>query len=114
MNRRLILLAERRERLVARAVEQRLALTQHIEPWRLPLAFADWGVTALRYTLRQPQWLVGGVILLTLLRPRRVGIWVGRALVAWQMLDRLRHTLHTPLQNTPTTDRLLPEFECAR
>ena len=47
MNEKLIRLAERRERLVAQAAAQRMALAQNIEPWRNPLARADQGLAAL-------------------------------------------------------------------
>jgi hypothetical protein len=91
------MLAERRERLVIRAGQQRMMLAQGVEPWRLPLALADRGVIALRYTIRHPEWIVCGAFLLTVLRPRHVGKWIGRTLVTWQMLDRLGSIIHTPL-----------------
>ena len=78
MNKKLIRLAQRRERLVTRAAEQRVALAQNIEPYRLPLALADRGLYALRYIRSHPEWLVGVVVLLVALRPGRVGKWLGR------------------------------------
>lgn len=90
MNARLRLLSERRERLVEQAAMQRQALARHIEPWRVPLALADRGLTALRRVKRHPEWLVGAVLLLAALRPRRVGKWLGRGWVSWQMMHRLR------------------------
>jgi len=44
MNEKLLRLAERRERLIAQAAAQRVALAQSIEPWRIPLAVADQGL----------------------------------------------------------------------
>jgi len=90
MNKKLIRLTERRERLVNRAAAQRVALAQNIEPWRIPLALADQGLTALRYIKRNPEWIVGVVVLLAALRPGRVGKWLGRGWVTWQMLCTLR------------------------
>ena len=102
MNKKLIRLAERRERLVAQAAAQRLRLAQNIEPWRIPLARADQGLAALRYIKSHPAWIVGGVALLAVLRPGRVGNllavlrhgrvgkWLGRGWVTWQMLHKLR------------------------
>lgn len=90
MNANLVRLAERRERLVAQAAAQRRALGQDLGPWRKPLALADQGVNALRYIRSHPEWLVGVVILLAVLRPRRVGKWLGRGLVSWQVMHRLR------------------------
>ena len=90
MNDKLIRLAERRERLVAQAAAQRMALAQNIEPWRIPLARADQGLAALRYIKSHPAWLVGGVVLLAALRPGRAGKWLGRGWVMWQMMHKLR------------------------
>jgi len=90
MNNILIRLAERRERLVAQAASQRVALAQNIEPWRIPLALADQGLTALRYIKRNPEWIVGGVVLLAALRPGHVGKWLGRGWVTWQVMQKLR------------------------
>jgi hypothetical protein len=90
MNNKLIRLAERRERLVTQAAAQRMALAQNIEPWRKPLARADQGLAALRYIRNHPAWIVGGVVLLAVLRPGRIGKWLGRGWVTWQMLHKLR------------------------
>ena len=90
MNKKLIRLAERRERLVTRAAEQRVALAQNIEPYRLPLALADQGINALRYIRSHPEWLVGVVVLFAALRPGRVGKWLKRGLVPLQIMYTLR------------------------
>ena len=90
MNANLVRLAERRERLVAQAAMQRRTLAQDIEPWRIPLALADQGLTALRYIKSHPEWIVGVVVLLAALQPRRVGKWLGRGWVSWQVMHRLR------------------------
>ena len=90
MNEKLIRLAERRERLVAQAAAQRMTLAQNIEPWRNPLARADQGLAALRYIRSHPAWIVGGVVLLAVLRPGRIGKWLGRGWVTWQMIHKLR------------------------
>ena len=91
MNEKLIRLAERRERLVAQAAAQRMALAQSIEPWRQPLARADQGLAALRYIKGHPAWIVGGVVLLLgVLRPVRVGKWLTRGWATWQLVNKLR------------------------
>ena len=95
MNEKLIRLAERRERLVAQAATQRLALAQNIEPWRVPLARADQGLAVLRHIRRHPAWIVGGVALLAALRPGRAraagaGKWLTRGWATWQMVRKLR------------------------
>lgn len=90
MNEKLIRLAARRERLVAQAAAQRMALAQNIEPWRVPLAYADGGLAVLRYIKHHPAWLVGAGALLVALRPGRVGKWLRRGWVAWQIIHKLR------------------------
>lgn len=90
MNDKLIRLAERRDRLVAQAAAQRISLAQNIEPWRQPLARADQGLAALRYIRSHPAWIVGGAVLLAVLRPGRIGKWLGRGWVTWQMVRKLR------------------------
>lgn len=90
MNEKLSRLAERRERLVAQAAAQRMALAQNIEPWRQPLARADRGLAALRYIKSHPAWIVGGAALLAIVRPGRAGNWLTRGWVAWKMLQKLR------------------------
>lgn len=90
MSEKLIRLAERRERLVAQAAAQRMALAQSIEPWRTPLARVDQGFALLRYIKCHPAWIAGGVALLAALRLGRAGKWLGRGWVTWQMMHKLR------------------------
>jgi len=90
MNEKLTRLAERRERLVAQAAAQRMALAQDIEPWRIPLARVDQGLAALRYIKSHPVWIVGAAALLAALRPGRVGKWLQLGWVTWQMRHKLR------------------------
>lgn len=83
-------LAERRAHLIAQAAAQRTTLAQCIAPWRVPLARVDQGLNLLRAVKRHPAWIVGGIALFAVLRPARVGKWLGRGWVAWQVLHRLR------------------------
>ncbi len=90
MNRELTRLAERRRRLVAQATGQRAALARELQPWRARLARVDQGVAVFRYIGRNPALLVGAVLLLAALRPRRAGKWLQRGWLAWQLGRRLR------------------------
>lgn len=92
MNRKLTRLAERRRQLVARAAAQRTALAHDLAPWRARLALADRGIAALRYLRRHPALMVGAALLLVALRPRRVGTWLQRGWVVWQIGRRLRRS----------------------
>ncbi|MDD2915226.1 MAG: YqjK family protein [Gallionella sp.] len=89
MNEKLTCVAERRERLIAQAAAQRLALAQNIEIWRLPLARADQGLAALRYIRRHPAWVFGLTALLVALLPGRGGKWLQLGFAAWQMRHKL-------------------------
>lgn len=89
MNDKLIRLAERRERLIAKAEAQRTALAQNVESWRRPLMLADQGLAAIRFVKRHPFWLGSIVILLTALRPGRIGEKLRRGWVTWQVMHKL-------------------------
>ena len=90
MNHKLAQLAERRQRLVAQAAAQRTELVHNLQPWRARLALVDQGVSVFQYVRRHPAWLAGGALLLAALRPRRVGKWLQRGWVVWQLGRRLR------------------------
>lgn len=90
MNKSLLRIAVRRERIVAQAASQRRTLAQNVEPWRMPLALADQGITVLRYLKRHPEGIVGVAVLLAALRPGRIATWLERSWVSWQLLQSLR------------------------
>lgn len=90
MSDKLIRLAARREQFIAQAAAQRMALAHSIEPWRVPLALADQGLAAVRFIKSHPAWLVSGAVLLAALRPGRVGKWLRRGWVTWQIVQNLR------------------------
>lgn len=93
MNARLIELAERRATLVAMAAAQRTELAQALVPWRRPLALVDQGVLAARYLGRHPALLVGVVVFVAALRPRRILGWVRRGWIVWRMVLAVRGKL---------------------
>lgn len=90
MNKTLLQIAARRERIIAKAASQRGALAQHVEPWRTPLALADQGINVLRYLKHHPEGIVGVLIVLAAVRPKRIATWLGRGWVSWQLLQTLR------------------------
>lgn len=90
MNNKLAQLAERRRQLVAHAAAQRTTLANNLEPWRPRLALVDRGVSVLRYLGRNPALMVAPALLLAVFRPRRVGKWLQRGLIMWQIGRRLR------------------------
>lgn len=90
MNPKLAQLAERRSLLVAQAAAQRAVLAHEVKPLRARLALVDRGLAAMRYVARRPALIVGGVLLLAALRPRRTAKWLQRGWLAWQFGRRLR------------------------
>lgn len=95
MNDKLTRLAARREQLIAQAATQRMALAQSIEPWRAPLALADQGLAVVHLIKSRPAWLVGAALLLAVVRPAglrsgRIGKWLRRGWVTWQVVRNLR------------------------
>lgn len=89
MSARLRRRAERRAGLIAQAEVQRDALARGVDRWRGPLALADRGIDALRSIGRHPGWVLGGVVLLAAVRPRRAGRWARWLWTAWQIGRRL-------------------------
>lgn len=85
MNSTLAELAERRERLLARAAAERTALAQHAAPLRAALAIADRGADAIRYVARHPVWLFGVPLILAALGRGRASKWTRFAWIGWQL-----------------------------
>jgi hypothetical protein len=89
MNKKSIRLAERRSLLIAQAAAQRTALAHNLAPWRARLALADRGIAAVRYVRNRPGLLLAAALLVAALRPQRVGTWLQRGWLAWQIRRRL-------------------------
>lgn len=80
----------RQQRLLARSAELRLALTTQGQVFKAPLAVVDQAQAALQWLYRNPQWPLGALMGLVVLRPRRAILWGGRLWWSWQMLRRAR------------------------
>lgn len=89
MNTTLAELAERRERLLARAAAERTALAHHAAPLRAALAVADRGVDAIRSVARHPIWLFGVPLILAVLGRGRASKWTRFAWIGWQLGRRM-------------------------
>jgi YqjK-like protein len=78
-------LLRRREQLVARSGALRGDLLAHagrLAPQGLMLGGAN---RALAWVRQHPQWALGGLALLLVLRPQRLWRWSGRLLTLWQL-----------------------------
>ena len=86
-------LAERRQLLLVRAQQQRVALGQHTAQLAPLLRWADRGWQAWVY-LRLHPWIAAiPVLAVTALRPRRVTRTVGRLFMLWRFVPSLRNLL---------------------
>ena len=83
----------RQQQLLVRSAQLRIALADQAQVLRKPFALADQARNSLQWLYRNPQWPVGVLLLLFLVRPRRVVLWGGRAWWAWTTLNRARGLL---------------------
>jgi YqjK-like protein len=91
MNKKLHILAQRRERLVQEAAQQRVQLAQAIEAWRSPLALADQGFAAIRYIKNHPFYMAAiGIVFVKLLKKSLIGRWFYRGKIALLFLRKLQ------------------------
>lgn len=81
-------LALRQQRLLARSAELRLTLTNQGQVFKTPLALVDQVQAGLQWLYRNPQWPLGALLALVVLRPRRAILWGGRFWWAWKTLSR--------------------------
>lgn len=80
--------AVRREQLRLRSSALRLQIASDAQILETPLALADQVRAALRWLRRNPEWPVGTLVFLAVLRPRRAWRWVSRGWWAWRMWQR--------------------------
>ena len=91
MNKKLLKLGQRRERLVLEAAEQRLQLAQAVDAWRTPLSVADQGLAAIGFIKKHPILMAGSTaVLVRLVRKSLIGKWFGRSMMAWQLVRKLQ------------------------
>lgn len=90
MNKKLQILAQRRERLVLDAAKQRVQLAQSIEVWRAPLTLADQCFAAISFIKKHPIFMAASTAtLVNLLRKSFVGKWFSRGLFALQLARKV-------------------------
>ena len=91
MNEKLLKLARRREHLVLEAAKQRMQLAQAVEVWREPLALVEQGLAAISYIKKHPILIAASsAVLVRLLRKSFMGKWLGRGMMAWQLVRKLQ------------------------
>ena len=80
--------ALRRELLLVRSRALRQQLARESQVLETPLAIADQARQGLRWLWQHPEWPIGGLVLLALLRPRRAWRWAARGWWAWRLWQR--------------------------
>ncbi|MBA3056574.1 MAG: YqjK-like family protein [Gammaproteobacteria bacterium] len=87
-------LAMRQQRLLVRSEQLRLLLAEQAQALRRPLALADRVQSGLQWLYRNPQWPLGALALVILVRPRRALVWAGRLWWGWRAFKQARHWLN--------------------
>ncbi len=77
-------LALRRQRLVMRSAQLRLALATQAEMLHAPLSLADTAWGGLQWVRRNPYAVIGPLMLLAALRPARALRWARRLWWGWR------------------------------
>lgn len=90
MKKKLASIAERRQKLVAQAAEQRAVLANNIQPLRSGLSLADKSLSIVRYVKKHPILVMGIATLIGMLRPTRAVKWLRRSWVASLVMQSLR------------------------
>lgn len=93
MNKKLALIIKRREQIVERIANQRMALAQHTAPWRAPLTLIDRGLAALRYIKQHSILAVGATALFGMLRPTPASTWLQSGWATFLAVRKLRSWL---------------------
>ncbi|MDP2246880.1 MAG: YqjK-like family protein [Nitrosomonadales bacterium] len=89
-NKKLIQIAEKRNRLIAEAASQRSLLGQNMELWRKPLSLADQALQVVAYIRSHPALLIGAGVALVVLSPKRTAKWLKLGWTGWLFLRKFR------------------------
>ncbi len=85
----------RRERLRMRSGQLRQEWSLQVQVLRAPLGLADQARAAVQWLARNPEWPLGAVLLIVVLRPGRVLRWSGYAWQGFSLYRRVRRVLGT-------------------
>lgn len=91
MNKKLRMLAKRREHLVQESSKQREQLAQAIEVWRTPIALVDQGCAAICYIKNHPFYMAAiSAVFVKLFGKIFIGRWFSIGKKALQFLQKLQ------------------------
>ena len=98
-------LALRQQRLLLRSAALRNALAEQSEALAAPLATADRAVAGARWLYRQRAWIVGGLVVALVARPRRAWRALRFGWSLWMMARRVQPWLVAAGLLAPTPPR---------
>jgi hypothetical protein len=84
LHERMIDVARRKERLVARCEGQRVLVAQACVRWREPARIVDRAWSVVRFLRLHPAALVAGAAIAMVLGRRHLLKWAGRGIFAWR------------------------------
>ena len=83
----------RREQLIQRSGQLRVAWSQQVQVLHRPLGVADKARAAAEWLMQHPEWPIGVAALLIVLRPGRALRWASYAWQGWNIYQRAQRTL---------------------
>jgi hypothetical protein len=84
----------KRERLIQRSNQLRLAWSQQVQVLRKPLGVADQVRSAAQWLMQHPEWPLGVAALLIVLRPGRALRWASYAWQGYGLYQRAQRVLN--------------------
>lgn len=85
----------RRQQLLVRSAELRISVSGQLQAFKTPLSVADHAREGLQWMLRNPQWPLGALCVVIILRPRVVWRWGGRIWWAWKTYQQTRRMMES-------------------
>jgi hypothetical protein len=86
-------LLRRREELLLRSGRLRQEWSQQVQALRAPLGVADRAREAAHWLVRHPEWPLGVLVVIVLLRPARALRWSAYAWQGWSAYRRVQRVL---------------------
>lgn len=83
-------LSRRQQRLLVRSAELRVTLGHQAQVLQTPLALADQARAGLQWVRAHPEWSVGMLLMVTVMRPQRALRWASRLWTGWGLYNNVR------------------------
>ena len=83
----------RQQRLLARSAQLRVIFSEQTQALKKPFSWLDQARSSMVWLRHNPQWPLGAVLVLAVVRPRAAMRWGSRLWWGWQTFRRVRHWL---------------------